>query len=256
ISKLLKNNFNVLILDLYGHGNSNFIENVDYDVKLHVFYLNKIIESVTKEKFFLVGFSYGGIICQLYAKEYQSKLNALILVSSFSHKDKIFENILSSWQETLCLNTNDNNEAYIKKIMYKLTISSIFSSHYIENNSSSLKMLENTYVKKNYQLILRNEVTHLLNFDSSNFLKDITIPTIIICGVHDKLFSTNISLTLHHSIKTSKRFIFFSKHASHSLNIEIFSSFNKILINQLKKIQNNKFRPTKLPFHVHCETRK
>ena len=74
-------NYNVLIYDLLGHGDSKDPEG---EISLNMFadQLLQIINHIKLEKFILVGFSLGSMISRKFASLYPSKVEALVLLNS------------------------------------------------------------------------------------------------------------------------------------------------------------------------------
>ncbi len=74
-------NYNVLIYDLLGHGDSKDPEG---EISLSMFadQLLQIINHIKLEKFILVGFSLGSMISRKFASLYPSKVEALVLLNS------------------------------------------------------------------------------------------------------------------------------------------------------------------------------
>lgn len=86
IAKKIAEKYRVIVPDLY-RGKSKYKKNAttidDYVLILHSF-----IESLNIEKFYLVGFSFGGLIATEYSRKYPESIKKMILVSSINLNKK------------------------------------------------------------------------------------------------------------------------------------------------------------------------
>ncbi len=83
IIPLLNNNFNIITVDLIGHGKSDSPVDVSlYTTQAMVEQLFKIIKKITDKKIFLAGYSMGGRVALSFAVKHKEILNGLILESS------------------------------------------------------------------------------------------------------------------------------------------------------------------------------
>ncbi|MHA1168911.1 MAG: alpha/beta hydrolase [Candidatus Hodarchaeales archaeon] len=84
--ELARNGFKVAIIDLRGHGKSTISNSKavlrDSYIKTCVSDLYEFIASYHLDEVNLVGYSMGGVICQLYVARYPGKIQKIVLLSS------------------------------------------------------------------------------------------------------------------------------------------------------------------------------
>lgn len=76
--------FHCILLDLPGHGETTFVDSHDqYSIESFVKNIREFLEVIglDKEKIFLVGFSFGGVLATLYAHDYSDNINKLALLA-------------------------------------------------------------------------------------------------------------------------------------------------------------------------------
>jgi len=83
IETLHKNGYNSIALDLRGHGHSdkNKIKSL-YKIPVFTDDLNRIVKNENINRFFLVGYSFGGAIAIDYAIKYSNSILGLVLISA------------------------------------------------------------------------------------------------------------------------------------------------------------------------------
>ena len=96
-SQHLPLNYQVIALDLLGHGQHEINLTANYSIETQVLYLHKFINEVVKKPVHLVGNSMGGAIASLYAAIYPNAVKTLMLISPAgihdvpSQMDKLIE---------------------------------------------------------------------------------------------------------------------------------------------------------------------
>lgn len=80
----LSNHFEVITIDLPGHGFSEMSLRFDYSIASLASTLYKFIRTLGLKRVNLVGHSFGGAICQCLCNEYIEVVNKLVLVASSS----------------------------------------------------------------------------------------------------------------------------------------------------------------------------
>jgi pimeloyl-ACP methyl ester carboxylesterase len=81
----LKNDFDVIALDLLGCGNSDKAFDADLSLKNHACLINKFTEKLNIKKFHFVGHDLGGGIGQIFAVNHPEKLIDLTLINSVGY---------------------------------------------------------------------------------------------------------------------------------------------------------------------------
>jgi len=83
ITKLLKNNYETIAVDLTGHGKSTIPDDFDrYSMDQQVEDLEALFTELSLDQFILVGYSMGGRVALAYTVRYSKRVSTLILESS------------------------------------------------------------------------------------------------------------------------------------------------------------------------------
>lgn len=155
----LQNDFDVIIIDLPGHGNSSEPECV-LEIPDFVECIRSLVESLNVRKPTMIGHSFGGKICLLYASKYE--VDKLILFGSPFKK------------EIAKLSLKTKALKQIKKIP---------GMHMFEEFAK--KHIGSTDYK-NASPIMRQILVSHVNYDITEKVKKITCPTLIVWGTNDE----------------------------------------------------------------------
>lgn len=168
--------YNVLIIDLPGHGKSAEPKSV-WSLEDFALMVNTLVKSLKLKNITLVGHSFGGKISIIYASKYEVK-NLVLLASPYkvaitklSLKTKIFKKIC----KIKCLSK------YTEKLKKK-----VGSRDY-----------------RNATPMMRNILVKHVNTDVSAFCGNIKVPTVIIWGTLDTEISIENAYELEKLIKDS-----------------------------------------------------
>ncbi len=112
LTKLLNVKFHLILLDLPGHGDTApFNTEKDYQFSTLVHKLNRVVETVTTEPFYIIGHSWGGDLALHFAKETPDKVRGVTLIDGGymfpENVDLSEEQALKAWK------------AYIESAKYK-----------------------------------------------------------------------------------------------------------------------------------------
>lgn len=77
----------VIVFDLFGHGQSNALQFEAYSLEHIAVLLNRALEQLNINKYYLFGHSLGGYITLAYAKQYINKLSGFGLIHSTALED-------------------------------------------------------------------------------------------------------------------------------------------------------------------------
>lgn len=168
--------YNVLIIDLPGHGKSEEPKTV-WSLEDFAIMVNNLVKSLSLKHITLIGHSFGGKISIIYAAKYEVD-NLILLASPYkvaitklSLKTKIFKRIC----KIKCLSK------YTEKLKKK-----VGSTDY-----------------RNATPMMRNILVKHINTDVTDFCKKITAPTIIIWGTNDTTIGIENAYELEKLIKDS-----------------------------------------------------
>lgn len=180
------NEIKVLLPDLPGFKPETELEK-PWDLDDYVEWLKDF--SRDREKFFLMGYSFGGRVAIKFAVKYPQKLYGLILVSSAGIRkprtlNLIFLAIARFVKSILGLLKLKKVEDFLRKIFYL----------YILRKPDYYKA--KGHLKETFQKIIEEDLTPLL--------KEIKIPVLVIWGEQDKITPLENALLMKNEIKFSQ----------------------------------------------------
>lgn len=251
-AELLRSGYNLVLFDLLGQGKSSKPEGVKYTMDSQVSIVDAIVKNteLKNKKFFLVAISAGGPIAMTYANKYKEKLLGLLLIATYVRKEGVIQFQDEITREILRLNIPDIKK---QEMITKALMGLIFSDNFIRRFRPTLDNLVKENVERNTISSIKGALYTADGFDASLFVKNINIPTVIFSGQHDKIIDTYHSYTLANLFPNSQRYVFKGVNASHTFIIEMFETFNSVLVNELKDIEDSNFKGSNLTIYVENE---
>lgn len=208
--------FNPIILELPGHGRSD--GNGREDIDMYSYDVFCFIKHMNISNIFLVGHSMGGAIVQKMALSHPELIKGIVLVSTGARL-RVAESILNGIK---------NN---FKEIIPKLVCFA-----YSKNASEKLIQEGIENLKRCRPEVLYKDFLACDRFDLLEEIKNIKLPTLIICGLEDKLTPVKYSQYLHQKISGSKlEIITGSGHMVMMESPQIFNETLKKFIINLKR---------------------
>ena len=176
IADPFKNSFNILIIDLPGHGKSSepkYAWELDEFVKM----VHDLLEELNIKKTVFIGHSFGGKISLIYASKY--KVEKLILLSS-------------------------PYKVEIKKQSLKLRVLKFLAKiPFLKKIANYMKTKMGSTDYKKASPLMRDVLVKHVNTDTTELCRKINCPTIIIWGTNDTTVGINNAYELEKLIKDS-----------------------------------------------------
>ena len=194
VPKVLSSDFHCIAIDLPGFGESDKSSDVDYTINFFrdfvISFLEKI--SISLEKTCIIGHSLGGYIASEIA--IQNGAKQLVLIDS-SGMLKHTTPILDDYQNA-ALNPNQQNvrAAFEKMVADPARIPTALVDGFI-------RRINMPHAKHAFESTLKNSTTTQIGM---NRLAKISIPTLIIWGIHDNVIPLEHSNFFKNSIGNSK----------------------------------------------------
>lgn len=223
-----KNNFNVLILDLRGHGNSKpslkDTFNPKYTFDSITDDIIEVLDHLKIQASHFIGISLGTILIRNLAEKRSELVKSMILggaVFKLNTKSQILMRLGVVFKSVI---------PYM--ILYKLFAFIIMP----KKNHKKSRLLFVNEAKKLYQkefirwFKLASEINPLLRFFRS---KDIRIPTLYVMGSEDHLFLPSIKDIVSNHIKSS---LYVIEKCGHVVNVEQPKAFNNQSIGFIKSL--------------------
>ncbi|MFX1452095.1 MAG: alpha/beta fold hydrolase [Promethearchaeota archaeon] len=223
-----KKTYKVIAIDLRGHGKS---EIEDYEISINDLTedINVFLEKKGIKKVNLAGHSMGGMVAQLFALNHKDKVSKLVLISTTPGRPsyKLPESFINSIKSM----TIDELINYMSKAA-SIPLEKINP----ERRKFYKKLQDWSVIRRGKGISIDTYINYLkasANVDLRERLKEITVPTLVVCGDRDQLLTKRNSKYLHANIPNSSLIIF--PECGHAPQREYFVEFNKFLAQFLKK---------------------
>ena len=194
----LKHNYQVLRIDLPGHGQSE-LEYDNITIDTYVNDLNNILKELNISKVNIIGFSLGSAVGLEFTIKYPKKVESLVLMSSFYKANKDLKIILNSFKTAL-----DNSF----EEFYELILPMVLCPKIIEDNKKELDFLKNIASQNANTKAYIKAIDVCLNFNAEKYLSKINVPVLILAGLYDEISTLNMQRLLCDKIKNSKLIVF------------------------------------------------
>jgi len=227
--RAFKKHFNVLLLDLRGHGDSK--PNFD-DEKIDKYTFDSLTKDIVEvidhekiEKSHFIGISLGTILIRNLAEKFPDRVESMVLGGAVM-------NLNFRWKILMAVGRT------FKSIVPHLWIYRMFFfaimpySNHRESRSLLIREARKLYQKEFLRWFkLSSEVNPLLRFFRK---KDIKIPTLYVMGGEDYLFLPAVKKLVQKSASASLLLI---EHCGHVVNIEESQLFNNLVIGYVSEPQ-------------------
>lgn len=219
LSTNLKKDFQVVRLDLRGHGQSP-LGDEEISIATYADDLKNILDDLGIQKSNLVGFSLGGAVALDFAIKYPDHVSSLVLMSTFFKCDDEVINTLSQFKDFLDRGFEE---------FFDFMLPRVLCPDVIENNKVELDFLKQESSKTANLEAYKKAVDACANFNVESQLSKIRVPTLIFAGKYDRIFPLRIQENLSEKIEGSRLIIL--DNLRHNLlvgekNIEILNILN------------------------------
>lgn len=212
--------------DIRGLGNSPAGEG-QFTIETFVDDLEIILTELNLVKPVLCGLSMGGYISLRTVERMESKFSALILCDTKSLPDDNEGKI----KRAAGIKAIDDNgvEAFVKQFVFNC-----FSVSFMKNHKTEYEAVINRSINNNPMGVKGCLLAMAARTDTSAYLPEISIPTLIICGSEDKLTPPNVMKEMSRRIQGSKFVLVDS--AGHMTPIEAPEIVNSAIEEFLKSL--------------------
>ncbi|MHA1378608.1 MAG: alpha/beta fold hydrolase [Candidatus Helarchaeota archaeon] len=226
---ILSENYKLILIDNRGVGRSSKPD-FPYTMQIFVEDIKAVLDHLEIKKLHLMGCSMGGMIVQHFALTYPEMLKSLILVCTSSNMNIRYSGTIQP--ERLFSMTNLTPRAL-------MTVMSLFlSKKYIDwlfsdkgrDERNRLMINIGAYVPTMKSMVYQWEA--IKDHNTTDRLKEIKVPTLIIAGKHDVLLPPRHSKVLNRNITNSE---FTILETGHGIWIESEDKFSKIVLDFLKR---------------------
>ena len=194
----LKHDYQVLRVDLQGHGESE-LENEEITIETYVRDLNNLLEKLDISKVSLIGFSLGSAVALSFAAKYPSKVDSIVLMSAFYKADDALKETLTHFKNAL----NTSFEEF-----YDVILPMVLCEDVIEANKKELELLKDIGSQNANTKAYIKAVDACLNFNAEEYLSEIDVPTLILASKRDEISKLDMQKELSDKIKNAELIVF------------------------------------------------
>ncbi len=212
--QFFQESYNVVLVDLPGHGPTECPG--EESVDLYAEHLFSLVRSLPGDVFCLLGHSLGGAIIQAFALRYSHLVEALALVGTGARL-RVLPAILSNIQHR-----------------FHETVRLISESAFSKDAPQDLIRQGMEALLETSPAILHGDFTACDVFDIMDRVRDIHVPTLVICGSEDRLTPPKYAHFLAESITGSRLEII--RGAGHMVMLERPDEFNQSVKEFLKTL--------------------
>ena len=220
LARNLKDNYQVLRVDLQGHGESK-LENEEITLNTYVNDLNNLLERLNISKVNLIGFSLGSAVALSFAAKYPQKVDCLVLMSAFYKADNTLTDTLNQFKNALEISVEE---------FYDVILPMVLCEEVIDANKEELELLKGMASQTANTEAYIKAVDVCLNLNAENDLPKIDVPTLILASSHDENSRLEMQKELSSKIKNSKLIVF--DNVKHNL---LVGKTNENVLNILKE---------------------
>lgn len=198
---LVKNNFRVLAIDLFGYGKSDKL-NIKYSLQFHADTINAFIEKLGLKKVILVGHSMGGALSLLSAIQSKKEIGKLILIAPaglYGYPENIVDFVKKNYDSRFGIRYKNTYSAreYFKKSAFKWNES---MENFMQNRERMMRHPIWAKIQKTIKDTSLSLMSSAKNISSG--IEKIKIPVMVILAKNDP---TILSDTALKAIKKHKK---------------------------------------------------
>ncbi|PKQ46956.1 alpha/beta fold hydrolase [Confluentibacter flavum] len=229
--EFLKSSYHLIACDIRGFGKSTDEES-PLSMDLFADDLIQFMDKLSIEKAIVCGLSMGGFVALNAMKRFPDRFDALILCDTQCIADtaEVKEKRYKTINDIEDDGVTNFNEGFIKKVFHKDSIA---------NKKELVEELRHVVFSNSDHIIMQGLVALAERSETCTMLKEINIPTLILCGREDEVTPMVQSESMHASIEGSIFHVI--DHAGHVSNLEQPDAFNKYFLDFLTGIEGINF---------------
>lgn len=216
-----KQNYQVISIDLPGHGKSEGREELTY-FDYHKILKQLIVDELFVKDFLICGISMGGRVAIDFTYHHQHLVKGLVAADTFVGLDQPMREHRKAIYDLL--KQPNGEQIWIKRVIEEMGL---------DPNGSIARGLERGTLSQNLDFIYQLFV-ELLEYDQRDMLPAITVPTLILHGERDRFIDRATSEEIHEGLANSELVII--PNCGHLPNVEQPKIFNEIVMEFAKKI--------------------
>jgi len=225
--KSLPNQFRAITYDIRGHGQSD-VGDGQYTIELFVDDLIALLDHLVIKQTIICGLSMGGYIALRAYERHPERFSALVLADTKSEADTNEAKLKRA--ATVATVKQDGVEGFAENFV-KL----IFAPHTFHSHPDIVESVRRTICRNSPLGIAGAALALGVRTDTTQVLREIRVPTLILVGEHDILTPPSVSLAMQSQITGSEMHVI--EQAAHMSNLENPPEFNRHLETFLNRVR-------------------
>lgn len=194
LSENLKNDYQTLIFDLRGHGESSD-DDRNTTIDLYQEDLYQLLKSLNIENAVFVGLSLGGNVILDLAVNHPEMVNGLVVMSSFPEHDEKLKNIFDDFDNAI-------DEGFVE--FFDTILPYTLPDDILEEHKELLENVKVEAAKTANIEGIKKGINAGYGFNLSDKLNEINAPTLVIAGEEDNLTTLDIQRKISDNIQDSE----------------------------------------------------
>ena len=194
LSENLKNDYQTLIYDLRGHGESSD-DDRNTTIDLYQEDLYQLLKSLNIENAVFVGLSLGGNVILDLAVNHPEMVNGLVVMSSFPEHDEKLKNIFDDFDNAI-------DEGFVE--FFDTILPYTLPDDILEEHKELLENVKVEAAKTANIEGIKKGINAGYGFNLSDKLNEINAPTLVIAGEEDNLTTLDIQRKISDNIQDSE----------------------------------------------------
>ena len=230
LSENLKNDYQTLIYDLRGHGESSD-DDRNTTIDLYQEDLYQLLKSLNIENAVFVGLSLGGNVIFNLAVNHPEMVNGLVVMSSFPEHDEKLKNIFDDFDNAI-------DEGFVE--FFDTILPYTLPDDILEEHKELLENVKVEAAKTANIEGIKKGINAGYGFNLTDKLNEINAPTLVIAGEEDNLTTLDIQRKISDNIQDSELIVL--EKTKHNIligrNIEkVLNIINEFMSNRIKKVK-------------------
>ena len=198
LSLMLNDEYNVLLYDLRGHGESEFGNEI-FSMDILSDDLYNLFLKLNIQKASLIGLSLGGNIALTFTLKHPELVEKLVLMSTFSEIDENLESKFKEFKDAINISYETFFDAIVKYVI---------PQDVYDENKEVLEIAKHMKAETANIKAIENAIDIGAEFNVTGQLSKIASETLILYGRDDDIVSLNLANILKENIGDSKLIIF------------------------------------------------
>ena len=197
LSENLKNDYQTLIYDLRGHGESTD-DDRNTTIDLYQEDLYQLLNALNIEDAVFIGLSLGGNVILDLAVNHPEMVKGLIVMSSFPEHDEKLKKIFNDFDNAI-------DQGFVE--FFDTILPYTLTDDLLEEHKELLENVKHEAAKTANIEGIKKGINAGYGFNLTDKLNEINVPTLVIAGEEDNLTNLDIQEKIHDNIENSEMIV-------------------------------------------------